>query len=56
MAAKEFTPTTEEVCFRYVEHPYLTDDGEPADSAEFYRWLAEHDAATIADSRKGTPE
>lgn len=46
------TPTTAEVCFRYAEFPYVSQiKDEPGDPAEFYRWLAKHDAEVSAKVR-----
>ena len=43
----EFTPTIDEVRFRYAEFPYVSQiEDEPGDPAEFDRWLSAHDAAT----------
>jgi hypothetical protein len=48
--SKNYTPTTDTVRHRYTEFPYVADiEDEPADPAEFDRWLAIHDAKVQAD-------
>ena len=55
MTASEFTPTTDEVRFRYAEFPYVSQiEDEPGDPAEFDRWLAEHDAGVRKATLAGT--
>lgn len=38
---REFTPTDEQVRLSYIEYPYVAEiKDEPADGAEFDRWLS----------------
>ncbi|WP_300733663.1 hypothetical protein [Pseudomonas sp.] len=45
----EYTPITDEVRFRYIEHPYVALDEAEADHAEFDRWLDQVKAAAWAE-------
>lgn len=53
---REHTPTTREVAYRYTDFPYAALGEEPADPAEFTRWLAQHDAEVAAKALRDAAE